>query len=160
LPSDPIERIRERFPDTGVAWLRLETQGVAITQLHSGELRAGAIKAQRPRAGTRVGGAKRRALHGAEHSSTLGCVMAARTTAEAKRGLLHLDDGDIRFQDEASEPRDTYVTGGRRERRRWTPQAADNLPDGQWGVSDPRVSALGRSRRAKGEGRSRPSSLR
>ena len=35
--------------------------------------------------------------------------------------------------------------------------SADNLTDGQWGVSDPRVSALGRSRRAKGEGRSRPS---
>jgi hypothetical protein len=55
LPSDPIERIRERFPDTGVAWLRLETQEVAITQLQSGELRAGAVKAGRPRA-ARVGG--------------------------------------------------------------------------------------------------------
>jgi hypothetical protein len=82
--------------------------------------------------------------------------MAARTTAEAKWGLRELDDGEIRFQDGASESRDTYVTGGRRERRRWTPQAADNLTDGPWGVSDPRVSALGRSRRAKGEGRSRP----
>ena len=44
------ERICERFPDTGVAWLRLEAQGVAITQLQSGELRAGAVKARRPRA--------------------------------------------------------------------------------------------------------------
>jgi hypothetical protein len=62
-------------------------------------------------------------LQSAEHSSKLGCVMAARTTAEAKRGLRRLDDGEIRFQDDASELRDNYVTGGRRERRRWTPQA-------------------------------------
>jgi hypothetical protein len=96
---------------------------VAITQLQSGELRAGAVKARRPRAGTRVGGAKRRALHGTEHSSKLGCVMAARTTTEAKRRLRQLDDGEIRFQDDASKSRDNYVTGGRRERRRWTPQA-------------------------------------
>jgi hypothetical protein len=55
---------------------------VAITQLPSGELRTGAVKARRPRADTRVGGAKRRALHGAEHSSKLGRVMAAQTTAD------------------------------------------------------------------------------
>jgi len=49
----------------------------AITQLPSGELRAGAVKARRPRADTRVVGAKRRALHSVEHSSKLDCVMAA-----------------------------------------------------------------------------------
>jgi hypothetical protein len=85
---------------------------VAITQLQSGELRAGAVKARRPRADTRVGGAKRRALHGAEHSSKLGCVMAERTTADTKPGLRPLDDEEIRFQDDASEPRDNYVTRG------------------------------------------------
>ena len=39
-----------RFPDTGVAGLPLERQVEAITQLLSGELRAGAVKARRPRA--------------------------------------------------------------------------------------------------------------
>jgi hypothetical protein len=78
VPCNPIERKYERFPDTGVAWLRLETQGVAITQLLPGELRAGAAKARRPRADTRVGGAKRRALHSAERRWKLDRVMAAR----------------------------------------------------------------------------------
>ena len=71
------KRIRERFPDTGVSGLPLETQGVAITQLLSCELRAGAVKARRPRADTRVGGAKRRALHGAEHRSSIEGVMVS-----------------------------------------------------------------------------------
>jgi hypothetical protein len=61
-----------------------------------------------------MGGAKRRALHGAEHSSKLGCVMAARTIAEAKWGLRQLDDGEIRFQDDAGESHANHVTGGRR----------------------------------------------
>ena len=37
------------------------------------DLRAGTVKARRPRA--RAGGAKRRALHGAEHRSSIDCVM-------------------------------------------------------------------------------------
>jgi hypothetical protein len=53
-------------------------------------------------------------LHGAEHSSKLGCVMAARTIAEAKWGLRQLDDGEIRFQDDAGESHANHVTGGRR----------------------------------------------
>jgi hypothetical protein len=85
LPSDPVERIRERFPDLASPGFDSRRREPAITQLQSGELRAGAVKARRPRAGTRVGGAKRRALHGAEHSSKLGWVMAARTTTEAER---------------------------------------------------------------------------
>jgi hypothetical protein len=40
--------------------------------------------------------------------------MAARTTTEAKRRLRQLHDAEIRFQDDASESRDNYVTGGRR----------------------------------------------
>ena len=46
----------------------------AITQVHIPELRAGAVKARRPRVSGV--GAKRRALHGAEHSSMLVDVMA------------------------------------------------------------------------------------
>jgi len=37
------------------------------------DLRAGIVKARRPRA--RAGGAKRRALHGAEHTSSIESVM-------------------------------------------------------------------------------------
>ena len=37
------------------------------------DLRAGIVKARRPRA--RAGGAKRRALHDAEHRSSIECVM-------------------------------------------------------------------------------------
>jgi hypothetical protein len=39
------------------------------------DLRAGIVKARRPRA--RAGGAKRRALHGAEHRTNINCVMAS-----------------------------------------------------------------------------------
>ena len=39
------------------------------------DLRAGIVKARRPRA--RAGGAKRRALHGAEHRSSIANVMVA-----------------------------------------------------------------------------------
>jgi hypothetical protein len=69
------ERIRSQFPDTGIGWrLRKHTEGHHAIALR--ELRAGAVKARRPR-GTRVGGAERRALHVAEHSFKLDCVMAA-----------------------------------------------------------------------------------
>jgi hypothetical protein len=37
-----------------------------------------------------------------------------RTTAEAKRGLRQLDDGEIHFQDDANESQANHVTGGRR----------------------------------------------
>jgi hypothetical protein len=58
----------------------------------------------------------------------LGCVMAARTTSEARRGLRLPDARELGFQDDASEPRDNYVTGGdgndghhtRRQPDRWT----------------------------------------
>ena len=85
---------------------------MAITQLQSGELRAGAVKARRPRADTRVGGAKRRALHGAEHRSMLGRVMAAQTTADATQVLRQPDDGEIRFPEDASESRHNQMTAG------------------------------------------------
>ena len=49
-----------------------------------------------------MGGAKRRALHGAEHTLKLGGVMVAETTAEAKQGLRQPDDGEIRFPKDAS----------------------------------------------------------
>jgi hypothetical protein len=49
LQSD--ERICGRFPDTGIAWRPLETHVEAITQLPSGELRAGAVKARSPHRG-------------------------------------------------------------------------------------------------------------
>src|SRR3989442_6203515 len=44
------ERTCGRFPDTAIVWCPLETHVEAITQLPSGELRAGAVKARRPRA--------------------------------------------------------------------------------------------------------------
>ena len=77
---------------------------MAIMQLLSGELGGGAVKARRPRAGTRVGGAKRRALHGAEHSSKVDCVMAARTTAEATQVLRQPADRETCFPEDMSEP--------------------------------------------------------
>jgi len=46
----------------------------AITQLPTDHLRAGIVKARRPRA--RAVGAKRRALHGAEHRCTIDVGMA------------------------------------------------------------------------------------
>jgi hypothetical protein len=46
----------------------------AITQLPIDELRGGSVKARRPRA--RAVEAKRRALHAAEHSASIECVMA------------------------------------------------------------------------------------
>jgi hypothetical protein len=45
----------------------------AITYWPGHDLRAGTVKARRPR--TRAGGAKRRALHGAEHRSSIEGVM-------------------------------------------------------------------------------------
>jgi hypothetical protein len=39
-----------RVPDTGIVWISLETHEEAVTQLPSGELRAGGVKAPRPRA--------------------------------------------------------------------------------------------------------------
>ena len=144
---------------------------MAITQLQSGELRAGsgvpdariparwgggAVKVRRPRADTRVGGAKRRALHGAEHSSKLGCVMVAGPPLKPN-GFA--STGRRRDSFPGRRERVATQTYDRRARRTKTMDttSADNLTDGQWGVSDPRVSALGRSRRAKGWGRSRPS---
>jgi len=103
---------REAVTDAASSGRPNDTHDEAVTQLPTGELRAGAVKARRPRADTRVGGAKRRALHGAEHSSMLGRVMAARTTSEARRGLRLPDARELRFQDDASEPRDHYVTVG------------------------------------------------
>jgi hypothetical protein len=61
--------------------------------------------------------------HGAEHSSKLGRVMTAQTTADVTYVLRQRDDGGIRFPEDACDSRDNHVTGGRRERRRWTPQA-------------------------------------
>ena len=49
------------------------------------DLRAGIVKARRPR--VRAGGAKRRALHDAEHRSTIECVMVDASD-EAQRIVL------------------------------------------------------------------------
>jgi hypothetical protein len=49
----------------------------------SRELSAGAVKARRPRVSGV--GAKRRALHGAEHSSRLEPVMAGRQNLQSER---------------------------------------------------------------------------
>jgi hypothetical protein len=113
------------------------------------ELRAGAVEAQRPRADTRVGGAKRRALHGAEHSSKLGCVMAARTTAEAKRGLRQLDDGEICFQDDASESRHNHVT--RRATRTKTMDTTSGRQPDRWTVGRERPSRQRPGAKSAGE---------
>ena len=53
----------------------------AITQLPEPDLRAGTVKARRPRVG--AGGAKRRALHGAEHRSSIDCVMVGGSVPDA-----------------------------------------------------------------------------
>ena len=95
-------------------------------------------------------------LHGAEHSSKLGRVMAAQTTADVTYVLRQPDDGGIRFPEDACDSRDNHVTVRATRTKTLDATTAHNLTDGQWGVSDPCVSALGRSRRAKGEGRSRP----
>ena len=63
------------------------TRAPAITQLPTDELRAGAVKARRPRA-TRAGEAERSALDGAEHSSMIDRVMAVADTAQAARLAL------------------------------------------------------------------------
>jgi hypothetical protein len=95
----------------------------AITQLPI--RRAARRRRQGPKAtrGPRVGGAKRRALHGTEHSSKLGCVMAAETTAEAKRGLRQPDDGEIRFPETRARRDTTTGQAGAWGRRRWARQA-------------------------------------
>jgi hypothetical protein len=49
---------------------------MAITQLPVERRRGGGVKARRPRAS--AVGAKRRALHAAEHSASIECVMANR----------------------------------------------------------------------------------
>jgi hypothetical protein len=57
---------------------RTEEHAMAITQLPSDYLRAGTVKARRPR--VCAGGAKRSALHGAEHRCSIAAVMANAST--------------------------------------------------------------------------------
>ena len=75
-PLCPVERTKGSIPDGPIVRENVPSNP-AITQLPSCELRAGAVKARRPRFATRAGGAKRRALDGAEHSSKIDRVMAA-----------------------------------------------------------------------------------
>ena len=94
------------------------------------ELRAGAVKARRPRAGTRVGGAKRRALHGAEHSSKLCGVMAGGPPLQPGRCREVRAEGEIRVPDDmtraathANDPRAAWTktmnTTGAEDIDRW-----------------------------------------
>jgi hypothetical protein len=65
----------------------------AITQLLSGELSTAPSRPEGHARTTRVGGAKRRALHGAERSSKLEYVIA---TDHADAGQPFADDPDDR----------------------------------------------------------------
>ena len=83
-----------------------------ITQLPSGGLRAGAVKVRRPRADTRVGRAKRRTLHGAEHSSKLWMRDGQRTPLERGRCREAPEDEQIRIPDDVIRALSTRVTRG------------------------------------------------
>jgi hypothetical protein len=105
---------------------------------------------------TRGDGAKRRALHGTEHSSRLDGVMAA--------GNVRLERRRSRFQDVGAS---SAVTAD--DRRAARADAADDHTaatgddysgERQPGRERPSLeSALGRSRAVKSEGRSRPGFL-
>lgn len=98
----------------------------------------------------RVGGAKRRALHGVEHSSKLGCVVAAGLPPCHTGVRGQPDNGEICFPEDMSNPSHTQVTCGRRRRRTMDAgQAPTTLAVDGWGVSDPGAIAWGEVGRRK-----------
>lgn len=117
MPSNPINAPAGDFLTRASSGVHLKTYLEAITQLPSGELRAGAVKARRPRAATRVGGAERRALHGAEHSSKLERVMAANYADAGQPFADEPDDGGVRFPEDMRNPQHSQMTCGRRGRK-------------------------------------------
>jgi hypothetical protein len=93
-----------RFPDTAIVRRPLETNEEAVTQLPSGELRAGGVKARRPRADHARGRSEATSL--ARRRAQLEARL--RDGRELSPGAALMfdqpDDGEVRFQEDVSEP--------------------------------------------------------
>ena len=152
------ERICERFPDNGGAGLAPDTQIAAMTQLLSGELRAGTVTARRPRAARAWA---ERSDEPCTASSTARSSVAwwprdCRPCHTGVRGQP--DDGEICFPEDMSNP------SHNQSQLRAAPtkddgrgQAPTTLADGRLARERPWCYRLGRSWQAKTQGRSRPS---
>ena len=88
-------------------------------------------------------GAKRRALHGVEHSSKLGCVMAARI-ARVPETARHLSNGQERlFPDDLTSPSHSGMTRGRADNGTEDGQCRCQTTDGQLGRERPASAPWG-----------------
>ena len=112
MPSNPINAPAGDFLTLASSGIPFEGRWRAITQLLSGELRAGAVKARRPRADHARGRSEATALHGAEHRSKLCCVMAGGLPVERGRCREAPDDGEIRVPDDITPTVNTRMTRG------------------------------------------------
>ena len=99
------------------------------------ELRGGGVKARRPRASAVE--AKRRALHAAEHSASIACVMANGRTDRSTRDQLARPAQDKTFPENFPHDLRAQQTGGRRALSGDGDSQTVTRTIGSHGVSDP-----------------------
>jgi len=128
--------------------------------LLSGERRAGAVKARRPRADYARGRSEATSL-----ARRRAQLKARMRDGRADYRWSHIDtrarpdDEETRFLEDMGKPQHSQTTCGRRGRKDDGHRTgAETATDGQPGRERPSRQGLGRSRGAEIEGRSRPSS--